>query len=85
MRDFVSLNIYFKGHDDISNQKYYTIDNLSEDKFNQCRHAIFDVVEAMSDVFGTDYVDLSFETGENIVKDAENKSSKAEQLARLRS
>lgn len=63
MRDFMSLNIYFKGHKEISNQAYYTIDNLPEDKFIQCRNAIYDVVEALNDVFGDDYVDLDFETG----------------------
>lgn len=62
IRDIMSLNLYFKGHKAISNQAYYTVDNLSEDKFIQCRNAIYDVVEAMNDVFSDYDIDLSFTT-----------------------
>ena len=65
-RSRVSLNLYFQGVDEISNQKYYTIDNLTLDGYDKARNAIFDVADAERDLFVDGDIDLLFDDVETI-------------------
>jgi len=76
-RSRVSLNLYFQGIDDISNQKYYTIDNLTLDGYDKARDAIFDVADAERDLFADGDVEILFN---NIVEaEIENKPKQRSQ------
>ena len=59
-RSRVSLNLYFQGVDGISNNKYYTIDNLTLSGYDKARDAIFDIADAERDLFADGDIEILF-------------------------
>ena len=50
-QDSVSMNLYFKGHKEIKNSKYYSIDNLTVENFMVAYNAIYMVQNVGTDIF----------------------------------